>query len=253
VPLLIDTYNVLHTTGILPPELAVGDDVLELVRLLQNSRYRDERITLACDGVPPAPAPAPALPKAADPRLVQRVGGTTIRYSGHGRPADDLIAQLIQASTAPRLLIVVSSDHQVLKAGRRRKCRLLSSEEFLQQLADDNRIQPSTGTASPAKPKAGMSQEQIDRWLKLFNIDEQTIAITSGGGRGQRPTSSSSSSSSSSSDEPQPPNAEADEAANAERQIPELAPGQELPPDVLEQAERLWAQGEREGTTDEHR
>ncbi|MFW5653144.1 MAG: hypothetical protein ACOC0P_03785 [Planctomycetota bacterium] len=52
MPLLIDVYNVLHTTGILPPDLA-GIGLADLKRLIAISRYRSEQCRLVCDGVAP--------------------------------------------------------------------------------------------------------------------------------------------------------------------------------------------------------
>lgn len=52
MPLIIDVYNVLHTTGILPPDLA-GIGVTDLKRLIAISRYRNEPCRLVCDGVRP--------------------------------------------------------------------------------------------------------------------------------------------------------------------------------------------------------
>ena len=42
--LIVDTYNVTHVVGILPPDLA-GIDTLGLIRLLANSRFQREQIT----------------------------------------------------------------------------------------------------------------------------------------------------------------------------------------------------------------
>lgn len=49
--LVVDAYNVLHTQGILPPDLA-GPDVRGLIELIANSRYRRHRAVLVCDGAP---------------------------------------------------------------------------------------------------------------------------------------------------------------------------------------------------------
>ena len=47
-----DAYNVLHVTGILPPEIA-GPDLPALARLVARSRYTDRACWLVCDGAPP--------------------------------------------------------------------------------------------------------------------------------------------------------------------------------------------------------
>src|SRR5947207_15673159 len=105
--LLLDAYNILHITGVLPPELA-GINAAELVELLRLSRYRAQPITLVLDG------------RANDDVKAGRSGLITIRFSGlsghsgggggSGRSADELIAQLIEQSTVPKRLTVVSSE-----------------------------------------------------------------------------------------------------------------------------------------------
>jgi len=153
MPLIIDTYNVLHVTGILPPEIA-GIDARGLIELIGRSRYRSQPVTLVCDGTPAEDAPT------------GRVGPITIRYGGPGPTADALIAAIIRRSSSPRRLIIVSSDRAVQREARRRRCDVLSSEQFLEQLAVDHEQptprkkarapgpipQPIGGeTASPAK------------------------------------------------------------------------------------------------------
>lgn len=236
MPLLLDTFNILHTVGVLPPDLA-GIDVQGLIGLLKISRYRHERITLACDGVPDRSRPQP--PAQSDNFI--------IRYSGPAKSADDLIAQVIRASSAPRRLIVVSSDHEVLRTARRRRCPTLTSETFLQQLADDAGLAAKTPATGASKPPAGaMTNKQIDRWIRLFGLDDRIVAIPPG--QQAMPT-------------PDPPAAaeeasEANSAANSAaseesspaepHDIPELPPGPELPIDIVQEAERLVEQSRRQ-------
>ena len=46
---LIDTFNVLHVTGVLPPGLA-GPDVTGLAALITTSRWKSAQIAMVCDG-----------------------------------------------------------------------------------------------------------------------------------------------------------------------------------------------------------
>ncbi len=182
MPLIIDTFNVLHTTGVLPPELASYCDVDGLVQLLMRSRYRNERIELVCDGSPDRPAakgavgagvisPGEAAGESPQRESAERPSNVNIRYSGPGREADDVIAHLLRHSTAPRSLVVVSSDGAVLRTSRKRKCRTLSSQQFLQHLTTDH---AATGTGLPApiaKPPGGLSDDQVEAWLEVFDVD----------------------------------------------------------------------------------
>ena len=106
MPLIVDTYNVLHVVGVLPPDLA-GIDTQGLIDLIGRSRYRGERAFLICDGRPRERAPR------------GRFGPLSVRYAGGGSTADELIEALIQTSSSPRRLTVVSSDRQIVRAARR--------------------------------------------------------------------------------------------------------------------------------------
>ncbi|MFK7961853.1 MAG: NYN domain-containing protein [Phycisphaerales bacterium] len=125
MPILVDTYNVLHVTGVLPPDLA-GLETADLVELLPRTRFAGESVTLVCDGKPGPNHPA-----------ARGAGTVRVRYSGPGVTADELIAQLVDQSSAPRRLTIVSSDRAVQQAARRRRCIVLSSEAFLKRITDD--------------------------------------------------------------------------------------------------------------------
>ncbi len=164
MPLIIDTYNLLHVTGILPPEIA-GIDLPGLIRLLQQSRYRHERVDLVCDGSPRADVPP------------GRVGGVHIRYAGPGKEADGLINRMIRESSSPRRLTVVSSDHAVQRAARVRKCRVLSSQDLMRQLAlDAERPAPKPDPPSAAEvPVGGLPDPEVDQWIAEFDVDLERL------------------------------------------------------------------------------
>lgn len=165
MPLVLDTFNVLHTVGILPPELA-GLDVPGLAALILRSRHANEKTTFVCDGLPAADLP-PTGPLASP-------GDFTVRYAGRTSTADDLIRTIVEASTAPRRLIVVSSDHAIQKHAQRRRCPVLSSQDFLQQLADDANL-PRGPHASPRAIPPAMSAEQVDKWIDVFDLDDDDM------------------------------------------------------------------------------
>jgi len=122
--LLVDAYNVLHVTGVLPPDLA-GLEVQGLARLILRSRYRQTKAVLVCDGIV---ADAAQSPSAAP---------VEIRYAGAGKSADSFIMARILSSSAPRRLTVVTSDREIQRAARRRDSRVVESAEFLGQLVLD--------------------------------------------------------------------------------------------------------------------
>jgi hypothetical protein len=195
-----------------------------------------------CDGNPPLPErprSQAAATAGTHPVEVQPPSNITIRYSGHHRQADDLISQLIRVSSAPRRLIVISSDHAVQRTARKRRCLVLTSEEFLGQLADDANLKSLVADKPASKPIAsGMTQDQIDRWVKVFNLNEDLIDIPS-----LAPVDIAKSAKPG--------------AALPHQQIPERiatslnkpAPKPVLPDDLIEQAERMVEQ-DQETTQD---
>ena len=156
MPLLIDTYNVLHTTGILPPEMA-GIDVSGLIQLISASRYRRQLVTLVCDGTGPMPASS-GLPRT-----------IAIRFSGPNREADDLILDLIEQASDRRRITVVTSDRAVVNAARKRRCTTLSSPAFLKQLLGDAQTRPKPVDDRPTGP---LDAKGIDQWMERFGLNE---------------------------------------------------------------------------------
>ncbi len=104
MPLLIDCYNVLHQP--MPPSLA-GLDEGGLCLALARSRWARTPAKVICDGMV-KPSMASASP----------VEGIDLIYSGRGKSADSLIIELIEADSAPRRLVVVSSDQRDPKSRR---------------------------------------------------------------------------------------------------------------------------------------
>ena len=162
--LVIDTYNVLHVTGVLPPELA-GPDAVKLAGLIRRSRWSGADVRLVCDGT----AGNLVLPR-------ELAEGSAIRlvFAGHGPDAADImIERIIVADSAPRTLLVVSSDRRILTAARKRRCGLLTSEQFLERLADDASVGGrSSGEAGGEGGDAGtVDRETSAMWLREFGFE----------------------------------------------------------------------------------
>jgi predicted RNA-binding protein with PIN domain len=81
-------------------------------------------------------------------------------------PADTLIEELIRQDSAPKQLLVVSDDHRLVQAGRRRGCHVMHGEEFLRWL---KRQRPKPDPAAePSEKKHGISAAQAERWFEEF-------------------------------------------------------------------------------------
>ncbi len=157
---LIDGYNLLHAMGVLRGR--VGPQGLEKARLrllglLAGSFGKDAAtVTVVFDA-------AAAPPDAASEQDYQ---GIHVRFAVHQEQADDLIEDLIRQDSAPRQLTVVSDDHRLQQAARRRHCPVLGCLDFLEELTRQRR---RPRHAVPEEPeKKTPSQKDLEIWLQEF-------------------------------------------------------------------------------------
>ena len=119
---------------------------------------RPEAVTIVFDG----PAPQGPLARQIEAPLVR------ILYAAPEK-ADEVIVRLIDADTAPRRLIVVSTDRAIRKAARRRRCVSRLCEDFLDDLLRANRPGGFTSPAEPRQKTQGLSSpDQTRQWLTEF-------------------------------------------------------------------------------------
>lgn len=114
-----------------------------------------------------------------------------VRFSVGYLSADDLIEEIIRAHHTPKRLMVVSSDHRVQIAARRRNARHFDSQPWIDDLTDGkihlavdlpdesggageggrNRHDGSESSAEAEKPRVQDSQEVAD-WMREFGYDQ---------------------------------------------------------------------------------
>lgn len=156
--LIVDTYNVLGVTGVLPPELA-GLDAGGLAGLVGRSRWRRGGAVLVCDGTGGGDRPGAEAWGDGDVRVV---------YAGAGRDADGHIRRMVLESTSPRRLTVVSSDRAVQRSARVRRCRVVDSATFLRGLVRD----AGRGSAEPVRrPQGVKGRDQTRAWMAELGVD----------------------------------------------------------------------------------
>jgi len=109
----------------------------------------------------------------------------TIRFAIDYPEADDLIEEMIAAHSAPKQLMVVSSDHRVQNAARRRGCQTFDSDPWLDDLLDrkldiqrtaektvGSTTQQDGNTDSEPTACQPMSPEEVDQWLQDFGFHQ---------------------------------------------------------------------------------
>jgi uncharacterized protein len=157
---LIDGYNLLFAMGVL--QARTGPHGLEKARLgllgLLKGTYGDEaaNVTVIFDA------------SHAPPGLVseQEAGGIHVRFAVGDKEADDVIEERIRHASAPKHLTVVSDDHRIQQAARRRHCVVLGCIDYLEWLERHRRLRKHAPEA-PEKQPSG-SSEETKHWVEVF-------------------------------------------------------------------------------------
>jgi len=174
---LIDGYNLLNATGIVgrgggPPSL--GRSRLALLNFLAASiEPRELAHTTVVFDAHDAP---PGLP-----RVVQH-GPLLVRFAARQGTADDLIGELILADSAPRRLTVVSSDHEIQRAARRRRAKAVDSEIWYSGLIRARHEREEQSDDAPARPAVPLLEEDVNYWLRQFGGESALTALLKGRG-----------------------------------------------------------------------
>jgi hypothetical protein len=89
--------------------------------------------------------------------------------------ADDVIESLIRSDSTPQKLTVVSDDHRIQRAAKRRRCNVLGCQSFMDLLTDHRRKSRKRPTTAAAKP-ADESEAEAQRWLREFgNLQDDRL------------------------------------------------------------------------------
>lgn len=167
--IIIDGYNLMHAAGLARQNYAQGDlercrhRLLNFIRHGLSQRERS-RTTIVFDGQ--------GAPVSGSPESVYH--GMLVIFSPTSIEADDVIEELIGQHSAPKQLLVVSSDHRLHKAARSRRAMAVDSEEFVQQLERfaKRRQQNQPPALMVEKPVS----EDAEDWLQEFGeIDVKQI------------------------------------------------------------------------------
>ena len=161
--LVIDGYNVLHVVGIVGRRSGPGElhgARLALLNFLAGSLEPEElaRTTVVFD----AHDTPPGLPRTVEHR------GITVRFAVRYEDADSLIEELIRADSAPRRLVVVSSDHRLHRAAHRRRAKAVDSDVWYDQLAERRRQRHEAAVQGPAMPLVPLLDADVSYWLRQF-------------------------------------------------------------------------------------
>lgn len=98
------------------------------------------------------------------------ISNLEVFFAGLATDADTVIEGKIKANTAPKRLMVVSSDRRVKDAARARKATAIKSEVFWNNL--QKQLTRKKTAKEPAAKRHGLSESETDQWLKFFGLDQ---------------------------------------------------------------------------------
>lgn len=164
--MIIDGYNLMHAAGFARRTYGPGGLERSRNRLLARlaellTDEERQRTTVVFDA-----KDAPIGGSDADVR-----NGIRILFAQDTAEADDLIEQLIARHSVPKRLLVVSSDHRLHKAARRRKAKACDSDRFLDRL--ERRVghaeSPAETVEDTDEAEAELSADEMQHWLEEFS------------------------------------------------------------------------------------
>ena len=160
--ILIDGYNFLFTVGLAAEHVGPGTLARSRAALLnfvfKVVEPRELSRTVIIYDAANSP---PGLPSE------ERHRGIRVLFAVKHDDADTLIEELIASDHSPRQLTVVSSDHRLQRAARRRRADPIDSDRWYRESLDRVR---RLKDADPAeiKPMAPLSEAEVQGWLDEF-------------------------------------------------------------------------------------
>src|SRR5262245_56721905 len=158
---LIDGYNLLHAMGVLSGRVGPGglEKARERLLGLLAGGFGDEAgsVTVVFDAAK-APPHAPAE---------QKFRGVHVRFAVRQEEADDLIELLLREDSAPRRVTLVSDDHRLQQAARRRACRVQGCEDFREWL-DRHRRDRERPPGAVSEKRERLTEAEMRSWLDEF-------------------------------------------------------------------------------------
>lgn len=160
MPVLVDGNNLLYAALEADPERPPSRSTLCL-RLGQWARRTGEKVVVVFDGRSPAEG------------LARQISGSdvSVRYSGAGISADDVLTEAIESDSAARLLLVVSSDREVARAARRRRAKTMRSDRFWALLRREL-ARPKPPRLEPPEKRRGLETTDAEGWMRELGLDD---------------------------------------------------------------------------------
>ena len=159
MPYLIDGYNLLHSARKLEEFEELTD--IQLCRAVSDYlRCVRDHGHIVFDGTGPL-----------DKSGFGGLPSLEVYFSGASFEADDIIENKISDNSAPKSLIVVSSDRRLRSSAAKRKAVTVDSDFFWQHLLTQLEKQARRPAPEPSEKRQGLTEKETDVWLDEFGLD----------------------------------------------------------------------------------
>ncbi len=160
---IIDGYNVLHEAGIIDRHIGPGSlhrARLALLNFLVESL--DANVVAETVVVFDSKDAPWGLPRMSAYR------GLTVHFASKYPDADSLIEELILEESSPKRMTVVSSDHRLQKAARRRKAQAIDADLWYRKTLRARAAKKFAAPVGPERPPVPLLDEDVEYWLRQF-------------------------------------------------------------------------------------
>lgn len=159
MPIIIDGYNLLRA-------IQKGDEQYESLDEASLCRFISEYLKrtrtyaqVIFDGTGPL-----------DKSELSGVDNLEVFFSGPDTEADDIIEEKILEYSAPKRLVVVSTDRRLRAAAGKRKATSVTSDIFWMSLIEQ--LDKKRPTPEPKEKRHGITELETDQWLDEFGLDD---------------------------------------------------------------------------------
>ena len=164
--IIIDGYNLLFAIADFSErgfeEALEGARGRLLARLATLERRGGEKVRVVFDCRRPT----------SGPRQAGTAGGVEVVFASPRRSADDEIRAMVAGSTAPRHILVVTSDRELAEACRKLGARVTGAKAFYSRLVRLTDALDAEAAERQQKTRAPSAAE-VARWLRIFGEGER--------------------------------------------------------------------------------
>ena len=159
MPIVVDGYNLIHAIASMGEEFQ-GFTEDDMCRYISEYCVKvRNQCSVVFDGTGPP-----------DKSGLAWLKNCEIYFSGPHKDADTWIEEKIEDSSAPKNLIVVSTDRRLRDAATRRKAISIQSHIFWAMVIQE--LDRKAPTPEPQEKRKGLTEGETDQWMNIFGLDD---------------------------------------------------------------------------------